>query len=224
MAGTSTRRAKARPKQGNGSKRDIEAILADVEAPEGSVTLCLRASLVAEYEELAEQLERLTSNPINLAGDSAGGDIAKRMEQLHDEMVEHEQVFRLRAVTPRGEWRRLLGKRPVKTAEIDDDEHADAAHAWLCTVVARSAIDPAMTPEQVERLADKLSEGQWAKLAGKAWNVNDDAAGIPFSVAASVLSRSSGEKSKPQEPSTNPARGSLAGSPPSDSSTTTTDD
>ena len=60
--------------------------------------------------------------------------------------------------------------------------------------------------------------------ANAAWNVNENSAGIPFSVAASVLTRGSGAKSKQQETSGNPAHGSLAGNPSSDTSTTTMDD
>jgi hypothetical protein len=52
--------------------------------------------------------------------------------------------------------------------------------------------------------------------------VNDDSLGVPFSVAASVLSRSSGAKSRQPEPSENPDPGSLAGSPDPSPSTSTT--
>jgi hypothetical protein len=106
---------------------------------------------------------------------------------------------------------------------MDDEAYADLYHPWVCAIVAASALDPAMSPEQVERFADKLSDGDWQKLAQGAWKVNDDSSEIPFSVAASVLSRSSGAKSKQPEPSDNPDHGSLAGpADPSPSTSTTT--
>jgi len=196
----------------------------DIETPETSVTLCLKGKLVAEHERLSAQLAGMTADPTNLAGDSPGRDIADRLVQLREEMLAHERAFSFRAVTPRGVWRALRGKQPVRTEEADEDAYADQFHAWLCDVVAASSLDPAMTAEQVQRLADRLSNGQWTKLSNAAWNVNEDSQGIPFSAAASVLSRSSGGKSKQPEPSSNPAHGSLAGNPPSDTTTTTPDD
>jgi hypothetical protein len=216
---TASKRRPARPKPS-----DIESIIGEIETPETSVTLCLKGSLVAEFERLSTQLDGMTTDPINLAGDGPGRDIAARLTLLREEMLAHERVFLFRAVTPRGAWRKAAGKRPVKLPEIGDDEYADLYHGWVCEIVAVSAIDPVMSPEQVQRLADKLSDGQWQKLANAAWKVNDDAQGIPFSVAASVLSRSSGGRSKQPEPSENPAHGSLAGSPSPDTSTTTPDD
>jgi hypothetical protein len=195
----------------------------EVETPEHSVTLCLKGKLVAEHERLSAQLAGMTADPTNLAGDSPGRDLADRLVQLREEMLAHERAFSFQAVTPRGKWRVLRGKQPVRTEGIDEDAYADQFHAWLCDVVAASSLDPVMTGEQVRRLADRLSNGQWSKLSNAAWNVNEDDQGIPFSAAASVLSRSSGERSKPPATSDNPARGSLAGSPPSDTTTTTPD-
>lgn len=196
----------------------------DVETPEHSITLCLKGKLVAEHERLSAQLAGMTNVPTSLAGDSPGRDIADRLVQLREEMLAHEKAFSFQAVTPRGTWRVLRGKQPVRTEGIDEDAYGDQFHAWLCEVVAASSLDPVMTTEQVRRLADRLSNGQWSKLSNAAWNVNEDDQGVPFSVAASVLSRSSGEKSKQPEPSTNHAHGSLAGpSEPSPSTNTPTD-
>lgn len=212
-------------RQARSKPSDIESIIGEIETPETSVTLCLKGSLVAEHETLAAQLVGMATDPINLAGDSPGRDIADRLIELREEMLAHERAFRFRAVTPRGDWRRLLGKRPVKVPELTDDDYADLYHGWLAGVVAASAVDPVMNADQVLRLADRLSDGQWQKLANAAWTVNDDAQGVPFSAAASVLSRSSGGKLKQPAPSTNPTHGSLAGSPePSPSTSTETTD
>jgi len=215
---TTAKRRPAKPKPS-----DIESIIDEVETPETSVTLCLRASLVAEHERLSAQLDGMTLDPINLAGDGPGREVASRLTELREQMIAHNRAFRFRAVTPRGAWRTLAGKRPVKTADLDDEQYAELYHGWVCLIVSSSAIDPVMSPEQVERLADKLSNGQWQQLANAAWTVNDDAQGIPFSAAASVLSRSSGEKSKQPEQSGNPTHGSLAGNPEPSPSTNMTE-
>jgi hypothetical protein len=198
-------------------------VMAKVKTPETSVTLCLDGPLVAEYERLSAQLDGMTADPANLAGDSPGRDLAKQLVELRGQMLAQQQTFVFRAVTPRGKWRTVRGKEPVKDKDVSADDHAELYHAWVCEVVAVSAVDPEMTGEEVQQLADQLSNGQWSMLANAAWAVNDKVQGIPFSVAASVLSRSSGERSRQPEPSDSPARASLAGSPePSPNTSTTT--
>lgn len=200
---------------------DIESIIDEAEPAETAVTICVKGSLKAEYERLETQLD-VRETVTNLAGDGRRAEIAERMVELREQMKTYERVFIMRAVTPRRAWRNLQAKRPVKTPDMDDEAYLDLYHPWVCSVVAASALDPAMKPEQVERLADKLSDGDWSKLANAAWKVNDSSSEIPFSVAASVFSRSSGGKSKQPEPSDNPAHGSLAGRPEPSPSTSTT--
>jgi hypothetical protein len=202
---------------------DIESIIDEAEPAQTAVTICVKGNLRAEYERLEVQLADVGNAVTSLAG-GPGTEIAARMNELREQMKTYERTFVLRAVTPRRAWRNLLAKRPVKTPDMDDEAYLDLYHPWVCAVVAASALDPPMKPEQVERLADKLSDGDWQKLANAAWRVNDDSSEIPFSVAASVLSRSSGVKSKQPEPSDNPDHGSLAGSPSPDTTTTSTDD
>lgn len=204
---------------------DIESIIDETEPAETAVTICIKGSLVAEYERLDTELAAASLVATSLAGDSPGAHLADRMQQLREQMQSWQRTFTLRAVTPRRAWRNLVAKRPVKTSELDEEAYADLYHPWVCEIVAASAADPVMKPEQVERWADRLSDGDWQKLANAAWKVNDDSRGIPFSVAASVLSRSSGARSRQPEQSDNPDHGSLAGSAePSPSTSTTTPD
>jgi hypothetical protein len=200
----------------------FKEVMAKVKTPETSVTLCLDGPLVAEYERLSAQLEGMSVEPTNLAGDSPGRDLAQELVELREQMLAHQQVFVFRAVTPRGKWRAVRGKEPVKEKDHSDDEYADIYHAWVCEVVAASAADPVMTGEEVQQLADELSNGQWTMLANAAWAVNDKVQGVPFSVAASVLFRSSGARSRQPEPLENPAHASLVGSPEPSPSTSTT--
>lgn len=201
--------------------QDIESIIDDAEPAETVVTICIKGNLRARYDRLETKLGSLVETVANLAGNPEKAAIAAEMAELVDQMHTWERQFTLRAVTPRRAWRNLVAKRPVKTPDINDDEYVDLYHPWLCGVVAATALDPAMSSEQVERLADKLSDGDWQKLANAAWLVNDDSRDIPFSAAASALLRSSGTKSKQPEPSDNPDHGSLAGSPELSPSTST---
>lgn len=205
---------------------DIESIIDETEPAETGCTICVKGNLRSEYDQLAAQLDALPNIVTNLAGNPAARLIAEQMAGLEEQMRAYNRTFVLRAVTPRRKWRNLLARRPVKSPGMDDEQYADVYHPWLCEIVARSAVDPEMSAEQVERLADKLSDGDWQKLANAAWRVNDDSRDVPFSAAASAMIRSSGAKSKQPETSDNPAHGSLAGSPepsPSTSTTTTTD-
>lgn len=205
---------------------DIESIIDETEPAEIACTICVKGNLRSEYDRLSAQLDALPDLVTNLAGNTAARRIAENMADLEERMRAYSRTFVLRAVTPRRKWRNLLARRPVKSPGLDDEQYADVYHPWLCEIVARSAVDPEMTAEQVERLADKLSDGDWQKLANAAWRVNDDSRDIPFSAAASVMTRSSGAKSRQPEPSDNPAHGSLAGShesSPSTSTTSTTD-
>jgi hypothetical protein len=201
---------------------DIESIIGETEPAETSVTLCVKGSLRAEYERLDAQLGDIPQAVTSLAGNPGSAGIADRMAQLREQMREFERTFTLRAVTPRRKWRNLRARQPVKAADQTDEEYADLYHPWVCEIVAASAVEPVMTAEQVERFADRLSDGDWSKLANAAWKINDDSSGIPFSVAASVLTRSSGEKSKQPETPENPDHGSLAGNPTYEPSSSTT--
>lgn len=193
---------------------DIESIIDDAEPAEATVVICVKGSLRSEYDLLEAQLNDMSHVVVtSLAGSGPASEIAERLAEVSEQMRAYERPFKLRAVAPRRAWRNLLAKRPLKTPGMDDEAYADVYHPWLCTVVAKTVAVPASSPEQIERLADKLSDGDWQKLANAAWRVNDDSREVPFSAAASVLIRSSGAKSKQPDPSENPGHGSLAGNP-----------
>ncbi|GAA0738827.1 hypothetical protein Drose_04135 [Dactylosporangium roseum] len=201
---------------------DIESIIDEAEPAEATVVITVKGSLRSEYDLLEAQLGGMTQAVTSLAGDSPATGIAERMAALTEQMRAYERPFKLRALTPRRSWRNLMAKRPVKTPGMSDEEYLDAYHPWLCSIVAATVAQPEMTQQQAERLADRLSDGDWKKLANAAWEVNDESREVPFSVAASVLTRSSGARSKRPETSDNPAPGSLAGSPEPSPSTSTT--
>lgn len=199
---------------------DIESIIGETEPAETSVTICVKGSLRAEYERLDAQLGDVSQAVSNLAG-SGASDITDRMTELRQEMLAYERVFTLRAVEPLA-WSNLVARRPVKTPGMSDEDYLALYQPWVCEIVAASVSEPSMTVEQAARFRDRLSNGDWSKLANAAWNVNDESSHIPFSVAASVLSRSSGEKSKQPETHDNPDHGSLAGNPPAEQSSNAT--
>lgn len=208
---------------------DIESIIARVKPTEKSVPLCLDGPLAAEYERL-EVLLREAGPATSLGDESSAEAIAERMAALHEELLQARVWFRFRA-QPKREWRALKGRLPVKQAGQNDDEAADEYHAWVCELVAATCYEPVMTAEQAHRLcegseqSEGLTDGQWAALINAAWQVNTDNPTVPFSAAASAVTRRSAGKSRRPEPSASPAPSSSAGSPaPSPSTSTTTAD
>jgi hypothetical protein len=199
---------------------DILSILEEVEAPESSVTLCLKGSLVAEYERLDEQLQAAGS-PVSLAGDASAAAIEAAMDDLRQQMLAAGVAFRFRALPPR-QFSDYRATSPVKKDGQPDAEYADAYHLWVCGLVALCAVDPQMTPEQADQLSQKLSDAQWNRLVNSAWMVNANKQNIPFSDAAFANSLISGAKSRRQEQPEPVEAGSLAGSPSSEPSTSET--
>lgn len=200
--------------------QDIESIIDRKKPAETTVPICLDANLTAEYERLEAQLR--DAGPATSLGDENSAEaVAEQMERLREQMAQSRVFFTFRALSePR--WRGFKASVPVKQDNQTDEEAADEYHGWLCKVVSASLIDPPATAEQVDRLCERLSDGEWSTLAGAAFSVNNSRQDIPFSVAASAMLRSSGRKSKRRAPSTNPERSSLADNSPASPSTSTT--
>lgn len=199
---------------------DIESILGEIEAPETSVTLCLKGSLVAEYERLDERLKSAGS-PVSLAGDESAAALAGQMDDLRQQMLAHEVTFRFRAVTPPKVFSDYRAKAPERSDFADDAAFTDAYHLWVCGLVALCAVDPVMSAEQADRLSQRLSNAQWTRLTNAAWLVNTQSQNIPFSEAAYAQTLLSGGKSRRQEQPASPEVDSLAGSPDPSPSTST---
>lgn len=162
------------------AERDIEAIISNARRREATVSLCLAGDLVGEYEALERQL----TDPAALVGDSLAGSprvaIAHRMEELREEMAAHLVNFRFRGLAPLA-WSDLLAAHPGGPGETFDLATLGPA------AVAACCIDPVMTTEQFERLAEGLTAGQQRELMDAVWNINTAAVQqVPFSLVASA--------------------------------------
>lgn len=200
---------------------DIESIIGQVKPAETMVPLCLDGPLVAEYERL-EVLLRDAGPATSLGDETSAEAIAERMEALREQMIEARAWFTMRALT-KGRWRGMQAALPVKAEGQSDEDAAAAYHQWVCKLVSATCAEPAMSQEQADRLHDALSDGQWQALSNAAWAVNTQNQAIPFSVAASALTRRSAAKSRRPEPSVNHAPVSLAANPDPSPSTSTTE-
>lgn len=169
---------------------DIGEILARARPRERSVTICLAGDLAAEVERLETQLQEVGQwQPGSMADTDPRKDIARRIQELREEMRASETVFTFRALGAKA-WSDLVAAHPGKTAaEAWDTETLAPA------LVSASAIDPQMTPEQVGELFEVLNHGQREALMSAAWEANGEATSVPFSLPASVILASrTGEK------------------------------
>lgn len=199
----------------------IREIIDRKKLAETQVPIVLDGDLMAEYAHLAVQL-RDAGPAANLGDEGAAEVLAGRMEALRRRMQESRVFFHLRAL-PEPEWSPVRAALPVKGDDQDEDEAAEEYHRWLCAVVAVSCVEPVVTADEVHELYLVLSNGEWTSLAGESLALQNNRQDVPFSAAASVLSRRSAGKSRRPEPSTAPDPSSLAdNAEPSPSTSTTT--
>lgn len=164
----------------------FDAWLTTARLPERSVTVYGRADLVAEMEELEQQLRSTRGAVVDdrLGGASGPGMVASRIEELRAQMSASAMTFRFRALT-KAESRAVLDGAP-RGADGERDEDHVAAH-W----VAAGCVSHAMTAEQVREVRDRIGEGQFASLWDAAWGAsNDKRVSVPFWPGVSAVANS----------------------------------
>ncbi|MFE1358859.1 hypothetical protein [Streptomyces harbinensis] len=169
---------------------DIGDILARVRPREHSVTICLAGDKAAEVERLEAELGRHAGwRPDSMAATDPRREIAERIQALREEMQESEVTLTFRALGARA-WSDLVAQHPsTREGEAWDPE------ALAPALVAASAAEPEMTPEQVAELFEALNHGQREQIIGAAWAVNGEPTSVPFSLLASAtLAARGGEK------------------------------
>lgn len=176
--------------------RKIKAEIKAAKLPQRSVEVCLRGDLVAEFEGLQRELERLGERPKQpmLVGDVEAQRVAKRIEAVRAQMREHSVALTVQSM-PRRAWTEF-----VASHEPRKDVDADKALGFNTTtlyeaLVRESVVDPVLDDEDWRRLLDEvLTDAQFESLAQAAWDLNRKDVSVPFSWAASaVLDRSGPE-------------------------------
>lgn len=177
---------------------DFKALLAGAKLPERTVPICLRGDLTAEFEELEQQLEEALRVPASsLEGDGSAG-IAERIEALRAQMQAHTYRFRLRAM-PHPVWRAFCAEHPPRK---DDEGAVDERDRLLgvntetfwTALVHRSVVDPVLSADEWTTLGEALTDRQFSDLADAAWALNRRDVDVPFSPAASRMTRGSGSE------------------------------
>jgi hypothetical protein len=176
---------------------DIDAWINGAKPAERTIPLCTRGDLVARFEELEQEFEVASeARGDSLASGGRAREIAEEMESLRVQMRASTKIVVLRALTPRKKWQALCEQHPPRR---DDDGNVfpeDRATGvnnetfWEPAIRACWAA-PQLTPPQMNKLLDVLSNRQYDLLAALVQAVNNGDVDIPFSPAASRLIQTS---------------------------------
>ncbi|MFR0351785.1 hypothetical protein [Streptomyces sediminimaris] len=161
---------------------DITEILKKARPREHTVRICLAGDVAAEVDRLEKQLAAVSEwRPASIADQHPGVEIAEQIAAAREKMRAAEAEFTFRALGAKA-WSDLVAQHPGKT-----EDQAYDAETLAPALVSASAVDPVMTPEQVDELFEHLNNGQREELIGAAWVVNGEATSVPFSLAASAI-------------------------------------
>jgi hypothetical protein len=161
---------------------NIKEVLAKAKPREHTVRICVAGDVAAEYDRLEAELTSTAQwQPQSMAEANPSTALAERMVALQEQMREAEVEFTFRALGKLA-WSDLVAQHPssIEGELVDADSLAPA-------LVAACAVDPEMTPEDVDELFETLNHGQRQKLTEAAWHVNGEATNVPFSLHASAI-------------------------------------
>ncbi|MEU4367556.1 hypothetical protein [Micromonospora chersina] len=189
---------------------DIKKRIKNARLPEKTVPVCLRGDLVAEFEDLERRLEEALRTPATSAEDDRSAVIAERMEELRSQMIEETTSFRLRAM-PKPRWREFIGEHPprqLEDGELDERDRLIGVNVdtFYDALIRQSVVNPALDEDDwldllggvrkgedgvEEEIEGVLTSRQFDELADAAWALNRREISVPFSPAASRMTRSS---------------------------------
>ena len=159
---------------------------------EKRVTLVGAGSLLAEHEELSRQLAVAMDQRASRVSTASLSDVdpvrelAGRIAELEPLIEASRVTFTLRGLGW-NEYQQLVREHSNADGELDTD-------AFAPVLVARCAIDPAMSLDEVGQLAAVLTQGDFARLYYAAVEASVEADGVPFNKLASAVISGSGER------------------------------
>jgi len=128
---------------------DLDAWLDDAERPQRSVTVYQKAGLIADLDALEAKIENAEDEEVDgpsAGGGSLRGQYAKLAKEFHDS-----------ALTIRIEGRDENERAKAAAGEADPALRGAA-------VIADAIISPKFSPKQVEKLAERIGEAQFANV------------------------------------------------------------
>jgi hypothetical protein len=172
---------------GEGKKRSWADVKAEFKAPTASATVCARADLFAEYEELRvrlEQAKEADKHAETAADDLQAPPVVEQMRALREQMLASQVTFvfqgigRLREQTllkenpPTDEQQEFAQKNGFRVLHNPD--------TYFPALAAEACIDPeGMTHEDWVRIYDEWTDGQTQPLRVAVFTVNKAGAEVP---------------------------------------------
>lgn len=188
---------------GKATIKHFKTMLAEAQLPEKVVQICLRGDLAADFEQLENDLsdaQKVAEQVNSLSGGETAAQIAEQMEALRIEMQEHTYPFRCRAL-PKRAFRALVADHPPRSVagtgdevKVHDDDRGFGVNVttFFDALIRACVVDPELDAADWKLLLDeKLTDNQFDTLAVTCWYVNRSDVDIPFSYAASKITRSS---------------------------------
>lgn len=200
----------------------IDALIEKQAPPTTSVDLCLRGDLQARWEELDRELKKETgAGATKLSGFSdRASQLAKEIEALEAEMKAAVVTFTLQGLG-RAAWRELEAEHPARKDHDVDTFYGFNTDTIFDSALPLSIVSPELDADRVAKIADKLTAGQFEKLALAILRLNKQDSEAPFSQAASLITRATGVMSKRPPASESHTNGSRGGSRKRSRSTST---
>lgn len=185
----------------------VDDFLGEFEPPTVEVRVCPRADLLEQHRLLDRQLAEASTKS---AGGSLAGDdtrtLADEVTALEERIEQATRTFKFRALSRR-RWRSLLGAHPpLKQHKADGLDFNP--ETFPVAAIAACAVEPAMTDEQAEKVADAIPLGEFEKMWAAVLQVNLGASDTPKSVLATTIHRMNGAFSTTAPPEASPGASS----------------
>lgn len=186
--------------------QSINDILADVKVdahvPTATVTVLLGSAqqMLDQHTALDQRLAEAMVYDTSRAKVDVDGDlndvftptapaIAAEIRDLEVAIEEAGTEFTFKSIGRR-RWQNLIAAHPPTDADKAQDRTAEInGRTFPIAAVAASCVDPEMSDEQAEELAEHLNNSQWEQLFQAALDVNVGRIAVPKSLAAGTTLR-----------------------------------
>lgn len=191
----------------------LDQLLADADFPTEVISICLKGSLLSEWEAAHGDLIRMQAARDDAAKRNMPmgaptrdrDDAQAHLDELQERMEAASVDFQMTALSTTA-YQKLASKYPPRVDEqgvpnLSDVRLGFNPDTFFKPLIRACITAPNMTDDQFDRLCDRLTYRQFDMLAGTAYALNRETDGqIPFSSADSAQTGSSGETSSKPEP------------------------
>jgi hypothetical protein len=168
----------------------IDDLLAEIAPREKVARILLRQDMLAEHARLDSELEAERALDATENRDPVAPGLANRLLELEAEIEAAKRDFRFRSIGKKA-WADLLSEHPPTKDQAKANTRIDHnPETFPLAAIAASCVDPVMTVEQVDKLEQLLTIGQFETLWGACIDANiGGGVDRPKSLAAGLIAR-----------------------------------